>query len=119
MGKERQASKKFYNKCSENSRSQIVFRTDIFRKLRLVPLFIERYYDTKRDKVSYNYRIVYSSCDRPLTHLQSAEMQNLLRKKLLNCEFQLYLYNSGYGAARLHGYGASRATYYGLTCLRA
>ena len=72
---------------------------------RLVPLFIERYYDTKRDKVSYNYRIVNSSCDRPLTHLQSAEMQNLLRKKLLNCEFQLYLYNSGYGA--------SRATYYG------
>ena len=32
---ERQASKKFYNKCSENSRSQIVFRTDIFRKFTL------------------------------------------------------------------------------------
>ena len=32
---ERQASKKFYNKCSENSRSLIVFRTDIFRKLTL------------------------------------------------------------------------------------
>ena len=31
----RQASKKFYNKCSENSRSQIVFRTDIFGKLTL------------------------------------------------------------------------------------
>ena len=30
-----QASKKFYNKCSENSRSQIVFRTNIFRKLSL------------------------------------------------------------------------------------
>ena len=27
--------KKFYNKCSENSRCQIVFRTDIFRKLSL------------------------------------------------------------------------------------
>ena len=26
---------KFYNKCSENSRSQIVFQTDIFRKLTL------------------------------------------------------------------------------------
>ena len=26
---------KFYNKCSENSRSQIVFRTNIFRKLTL------------------------------------------------------------------------------------
>ena len=33
--KERQASKKFYEKCSENSRYQIVFRTDIFRKLSL------------------------------------------------------------------------------------
>ena len=32
---ERQASKKFYNKCSESSRSQFVFRTDIFRKLTL------------------------------------------------------------------------------------
>ena len=31
--KERQASKKCYNKCFENSRSQIVFRTDIFRKM--------------------------------------------------------------------------------------
>ena len=30
---ERQASKKFYNKCSENSSSQIVFRTDIFPKI--------------------------------------------------------------------------------------
>ena len=29
----RQASKKFYNKCSENSKSQIVFRTDIFPKI--------------------------------------------------------------------------------------
>ena len=32
---ERQASKKFYNKCSKNSRPQIVFRKDIFRKLTL------------------------------------------------------------------------------------
>ena len=30
-----QTGKKFYNKSSENSRSQIVFRTDIFRKLTL------------------------------------------------------------------------------------
>ena len=37
---ERQASKKFYNKCSDNSSSQIVFRTDIFRKLTLgAPVF--------------------------------------------------------------------------------
>ena len=33
--KEKQASKKFYNKCSENSRYQIVFRTDISRILTL------------------------------------------------------------------------------------
>ena len=34
------ANKKFYNKCSENSRSQLVFRTDIFRKLALgIPEF--------------------------------------------------------------------------------
>ena len=33
-----QANKKFYNKCAENSRSQIVFRTDIFRNWRGVPL---------------------------------------------------------------------------------
>ena len=31
--KERQASKKFYNKCSKNSSSQIVFRTDNFPKI--------------------------------------------------------------------------------------
>ena len=36
-------AKKFYNKCSENSRSQIVFRTDIFRKLSLsAPKFLAR-----------------------------------------------------------------------------
>ena len=28
-------ARNFYNKCSENSRSKIVFRTDIFRKLTL------------------------------------------------------------------------------------
>ena len=28
-------ARNFYNKCSENDRSQIVFRTDIFRKLTL------------------------------------------------------------------------------------
>ena len=30
-----QVSNKFYNKCFENARSQIFFRTDIFRKLTL------------------------------------------------------------------------------------
>lgn len=51
--------------------------------------FIERYHDAEQDKVSYNYRMVYSSCDRPLTHIQTVKMQNLLRRKLLNCNFQL------------------------------
>ena len=32
-GRQAKLSKKFYNKCSENSRSQIVFRTDIFPKI--------------------------------------------------------------------------------------
>ena len=41
---ERQASKKFYSKWSENSRSQIVFRTDIFRKLTLdAPVYLRDY----------------------------------------------------------------------------
>ena len=32
---EEAGKQEIYNKCSENSRSQIVFRTDIFRKLTL------------------------------------------------------------------------------------
>ena len=32
---ERQASNKFYKICSENSRFQVVFRTDIFQKVTL------------------------------------------------------------------------------------
>ena len=47
----RQASEKFNDKCSENSRSQIFFRTDIFRKLTLGGLvaltlkFRQEYFD--------------------------------------------------------------------------
>ena len=37
---------KILNKCSENSRSQIVFRTDIFRKLTLGPSFLRRHCTT-------------------------------------------------------------------------
>lgn len=51
--------------------------------------FLERYHDTEQDKVSYNYRMAYSSCDRPLSHIQTVKMQNLLRRKLLNCDFPL------------------------------
>ena len=42
--KERRASKKFYKKCPENSRSQIVFRKDIFRKLTLGALISRRHH---------------------------------------------------------------------------
>lgn len=51
--------------------------------------FVERYHDTEQDKVSYNYRMMYSSCDRPLSHIETVKMQNLLRRKLLNCDFPL------------------------------
>ena len=48
---ERHASKKFNNKCSENSISQIVFRTDIFQKLSLgapvINLPMKCHYDVK------------------------------------------------------------------------
>ena len=38
-------ARNFYNKCSENSRSQMVFRTDIFQKLTLgAPVFLIRYH---------------------------------------------------------------------------
>ena len=57
--------KKCYKKCSENSRSQIVFRTDIIRKLTLgapdqrpaaVSLFSEQQYDRlgRQDKLLSN-----------------------------------------------------------------
>lgn len=51
--------------------------------------FVERYHDTEQDKVSYNYRMMYSSCDRSLSHIETVKMQNLLRRKLLNCDFPL------------------------------
>ena len=44
----RHASKKFNNKCSKNSRFQIVFRTDIFQKLSLgAPEFCSALYFTQ------------------------------------------------------------------------
>ena len=42
--KERRASKKFYKKCPENSRSQIVFRTDILREFKLGALISRRHH---------------------------------------------------------------------------
>ena len=46
-------SKKFYNKCSENCRSQIVFRTDIFRKLSLGAPVVSVLTCTLRAEVSF------------------------------------------------------------------
>ena len=54
----RQAGKKVYDKCSENSRSQIVSRTDIFQKLRLgapVGSAAENGEWTKDDKTETRY----------------------------------------------------------------
>ena len=52
-------------------------------------IFRERYHDKEQDLVSYNYRMVYSRCDGPLTHLQAVEMQNLLRRYLISRGFGL------------------------------
>ena len=58
-----QASKKFYNKCSENSRSQIVFRTDIFRKLTLgAPEILGKYLPIHSclSSITFNYITFFS-----------------------------------------------------------
>ena len=51
--------------------------------------FWERYHDKEQDLVSYNYRMSYSRCDGPLTHMQAVEMQNLLRRYLMTLGFGL------------------------------
>ena len=51
----RQARTEFYNKCSENSRSQIVVRTDIFRKLSLGGA--PEGFEIKRFKSRVGYRL--------------------------------------------------------------
>ena len=57
-----QASKKFYNKCSENSRSQIIFRTVIFQKLLLgAPDLLSLYvsYKSSNEKL-LKYQLIVS-----------------------------------------------------------
>ena len=48
---ERQTSKKFYNKCFENSRSQIVFRRDIFQELTLGALYSKNSNNLERNNL--------------------------------------------------------------------
>ena len=55
---ERQVSKKFYNKCSENPRSQIVFRTDILQKLTL----------GAPDWIINGYYLILLDCSQPVTN---------------------------------------------------
>ena len=43
----------------------------------------------KTGESELQYHMVYSSCHWPLSHIQRVQMQNLLRRKLLNCEFLL------------------------------
>ena len=58
-----QEIKKFYNKCSENSRCQIVFRTDIFKKLTLgapdcyVPFFETLFWSGLKPSLIYFWRV--------------------------------------------------------------
>ena len=54
---------KFYNKCPENSRSQIVFRADIFRKLTLgAPAMTNKPWLKMNAKQTNKDKINVSSC---------------------------------------------------------
>ena len=65
-----QANKKFFNKCSENSRSQIVFRTDIFRKLSLgAPVYVkEKGSSPVRKNTLFRVRVVVTVSFRKRNH---------------------------------------------------
>ena len=52
----RLARKKFYNKCSENSSSQIVFRTDIFPKIVVgCPWSLDKEFVKEANKVIFDF----------------------------------------------------------------
>ena len=81
-----QASKKFYNNCSENSRSQIVFRTDIFRKLTLdapvlFPMFIRGLGDPGKESECFKSR----TYDLLITSSDAVPSERKLRVQLLFC----------------------------------
>ena len=49
----------------------------------------EIYHDEDKHYVSFNYRMVYSRVDGPLSHLEAVELQNRLRRVLLVLGFGL------------------------------
>ena len=83
----RQATK-FNNKCSKNSRSQIVFRTDIFQKSSWVPLNNIQEYATKCDKDPIaenlnNLEILQTDYDRQYDYIAQGAMRTKITSKLV------------------------------------
>ena len=83
----RQATK-FNNKCSKNSRSQIVFRTDIFQKSSWVPLNNIQEYATKCDKDPTaenlnNLEILQTDYDRQYDYIAQGAMRTKITSKLV------------------------------------
>ena len=89
-------SKKFYNKCSENCRSQIVFRTDIFRKLSLgapaewshlnnFGVFANPAYHigllcTHRNSDFHAISVMEQSCSAPISKVESHSLRGRRKK---------------------------------------
>ena len=83
----RQATK-FNNKCSKNSRSQIVFRTDIFQKSSWVPLNNIQEYATKCDKDPTaenlnNLEILQTDYDRQYDYIAQGAMRTKISSNLV------------------------------------
>ena len=49
----------------------------------------EIYHDEDKHMLSFNYRIIYSRVDGPLSHLEAVELQNRLRRALIVLGFGL------------------------------
>ena len=49
----------------------------------------EIYHDEDKHCLSFNYRMIYSRIDGPLSHLEAVELQNRLRRALIALGFGL------------------------------
>lgn len=49
----------------------------------------EVYHDEEKHWLSFNYRMIYSRPDGPLSHLEAVEFQNRLRRALIVLKFGL------------------------------
>ena len=49
----------------------------------------EIYHDENKHWLSFNYRMIYSRTDGPLSHLEAVELQNNLRRALIVLNFGL------------------------------